>query len=227
MSQEMSVLSVFDSGRLKDPPPFWILVIKWLMLIPRIATLILLWFAFLITSILSFLAILFTAKFPPNRFDLNMHLASSTWGIGYYSLEEFIYRNWSNINWGSPLELYTTDKHSGRRFPAGRWTIDFLARDTGTNDLVIIQLNRGESSDSTVGQLLRYTSWVREKIAIEGQNVRGIIVVKKDDTAMEYSVRNLPFVEIKTYHVGFQLRLKSVRSLPAEPPIEEQSIAVY
>jgi RecB family endonuclease NucS len=83
---------------------------------------------------------------------------------------------------------------------------------------VIIQLRRGETSDSSVGQLLRYASWVREKVAAENQNVRGIIITKKADAALEYAVRNLAFVEVKTYEIDFQLKLKpTVTSIPPEP----------
>jgi len=213
MVQEIGLLSVFDSGRLKEQPSLWLLLLKWLLLTPRLAFLALLGLAFIVTNILSYIAVLFTAKFPQDKFDFSAGVGHWTWRVGFYSLEEFIYRNWSNIDWGLALELYQTDKHGGRRFPAGAWTIDFLARDRDTNDLVIIQLKRGDSSDSTVGQLLRYASWVREKVAAESQNVRGIIVTKKADAALEYAVKNLAFVEVRTYEVDFHLRLKSSKAL--------------
>jgi len=213
MAQEIGLLSVFDSGRLKERPSLWLSLLKWLLLIPRLIILLLLGLAFMVTNTLSYLAVLFTAKFPQDKFDFTAGFAHWTWRVGFYSLEEFIYRNWSNIDWGSALELYHSNKHSGRRFPAGAWTIDFLARDRDTNDLVIIQLKRGDTSDSTVGQLLRYASWVREKVAAESQNVRGIIITKKADAALEYAVKNLAFVEVKTYDVDFHLRLKPFKAL--------------
>ena len=222
MSQEIGLLSVFDSGRLKEPPSFWLSLVRWLLLIPRLIVLTLLGLAFLVTGALSFLAVLFTAKFPQGNFDCRSKFMRWTWRIGFYSLEEFIDRNWSNIDWGSTLELYKTPKHGGRRFPAGTWIIDFLARDADTDDLVIIQLRRGETSDSSVGQLLRYASWVREKVAAENQNVRGIIITKRADAALEYAVRNLAFVEVKTYEIGFQLKLQPTGALTPTEPAEKQ-----
>ena len=221
MAQEIGVLSVFDSGRLKERPSFWLSLLRLLLLTPRFVLLVLLGLVFTVANILSYLAILFAAKFPQGKFDLNARVAHWTWRVGYYSLEEFIYRNWSSIDWGSALELYQTDKHGGRRFPAGAWTIDFLARDRDTNDLVIIQLNRGDTSDSTVGQLLRYASWVREKVAAQSQNVRGIITTKKTDAALEYAVKNLAFVEVKTYEVDFHLRLKPFKALTPPEGVAE------
>ena len=94
-------------------------------------------------------------------------------------LEEFIYQNWGRINWDSKLELYETDEQNGRQFPAGTWSIDFLAIDKSTNDLVIIELKKGKTSDATVGQLLRYINWVKENVANDAQNVRGIIIAKE------------------------------------------------
>lgn len=121
-------------------------------------------------------------------------------------LEEFIHRNWQTINWGSKLELYETEDQDGRQFPAGTWSMDFLAVDRDSNDLVVIELKKGKSSDSTVGQLLRYISWVKENVAEEGQNVRGIIIARDVDEALNYAVKGLKDAQIRTYKVDFQLR---------------------
>ena len=120
-------------------------------------------------------------------------------------LEEFIYENWSNINWGSRMELYKTDEQDGRQFPAGTWSIDFLAVDKDKDDLVVVELKRGKTSDATVGQLLRYINWVKENIAGKGQGVRGIIIARDVDEALNYAIKNLEYVEVKTYKVDFRL----------------------
>ena len=120
-------------------------------------------------------------------------------------LEEFIYANWNNIKWGWKLELYKTNEQNGRQFPAGLWSIDFLAVDKENNDLVVIELKRGKTSDATVGQILRYINWVKENIADKGQNVRGIIVAKEVDDALNYAVMNQSLIAIKTYKIDFHL----------------------
>jgi len=226
MAHEIGLLSVFDSGRLKEPPSIWTSFLKWLLLVPRYIALVLLWITFLVAGIVSYLAVQFAAKFPQDNFDLKARFANWTWRVGFYSLEEFIYRNWANIDWGASLELYKTNKQDGRRFSAGSWIIDFLAYDLDSNDLVVIQLTRAETSDSTVGQLLRYISWVKEKVAENNQDVKGIIITRKDDAALEYAVRNLPFVEIKTYEVVFQMKLKPVVRASTPTAAAEQKVAV-
>lgn len=120
-------------------------------------------------------------------------------------LEEFIANNWGKINWGANLVLYETDDQSGRQFPAGKWSIDFLAMDSQNNDLVVIELKRGQTSDSTVGQILRYMAWVEENIAQSGQNVRGIIIAKEMDEALKYATKKLSCVVLKIYEVNFKL----------------------
>jgi len=120
-------------------------------------------------------------------------------------LEEFIYQNWRKINWGSNLELYGTGEQNGRQFPAGTWSIDFLAIDKSTNDLVVIELKKGKTSDATVGQIQRYVNWVKDNVADAGQNVRGIIIAKEVDEALRYGIKNLEYIDIKTYKVDFRL----------------------
>ena len=120
-------------------------------------------------------------------------------------LEEFIYENWDSINWGRKLKLYQTDELDGRQFPAGIWSIDFLAVDEGQNELVVIELKRGKTSDSSVGQLLRYVAWVRENLAEAEQPVRGVLLAHEVDEALRYAVKDLEDIDVKTYQVDFKL----------------------
>jgi predicted RNA-binding protein len=121
-------------------------------------------------------------------------------------LEEFISQNWDYIDWGSNLDLYKTDEQDGRQFPAGTWSIDFLAVDKKSNDLVVVELKRGKTSDATVGQILRYINWVKENIAESSQKVRGVIIAKEVDVALRYAVKSLDNVDVKTYVVDFKLQ---------------------
>ncbi len=107
--------------------------------------------------------------------------------------------------WGRRLRPYETPESNGRQFPAGTWSIDFLAVDEDSNDLVVIELKRGQTSDATVGQVLRYMGWVRENIAEDAQQVKGLIVCREVDDALRFAVRNLPAVSVVTYRVDFRL----------------------
>ncbi len=120
-------------------------------------------------------------------------------------LEEFIDQNWEKIDFGAPLSRYAIEDQNGRQFPAGPWSIDFLCVDKNSGDLVVIELKRGKSSDSTVGQILRYIGWVKENLAEQNQNVRGIIIAQENDSTMRYAIKDLPHVTALTYKVNFTL----------------------
>ena len=129
----------------------------------------------------------------PSEFAMEQHL------------EEFIAANWNRIGFGAPLRLYQAEGQTGRQFPAGRWSIDFLAVDANNGDFIVIELKRGRSSDAVAGQVLAYMSWVRENICTEGQKVRGMVIAKEVDDRLRYALMGQP-VSIKTYEVNFQLR---------------------
>lgn len=120
-------------------------------------------------------------------------------------LEEFIAKNWKHIHFGTNIDLYEADEQSGRQFPAGTWNIDFLCIDKSTSDFVVIELKRGKTSDATVGQILRYISWVKENLAKEGQRTKGIIIAQEVDDALRYAVREIENVRVLTYQVDFKL----------------------
>jgi hypothetical protein len=120
-------------------------------------------------------------------------------------LEEFLDQNWDNIDFGMKLEKYNTEEQSGRQFPAGPWSIDFLCINEETDDLVVVELKRGKTSDATVGQILRYIGYVRKNVARPGQKVRGIIIAKSVDDALQYALETSPDVSVLTYRVDFRL----------------------
>ena len=128
-----------------------------------------------------------------NQFALEAHL------------EEFIDHNWKHVNFGTELEKYHIDEQNGRQFPAGQWSIDFLCIDRSDDSFVVIELKRGKTSDSTVGQLLRYMGWVSENIAKADQEVHGIIIAHDVDDAMKYAVKGLKNVRVLTCQVDFKL----------------------
>jgi hypothetical protein len=127
-------------------------------------------------------------------------------------LEEFIDKNWNAIQFdGRKLKRYTTDEQNGRQFPAGLWNIDFLCVDEKTRNLVVIELKRGQTSDATVGQVLRYMSWAEENVAEKGQAVEGIIIAREIDDALRYAVKNQR-IGVLVYKVNFLL-VKPTREL--------------
>lgn len=122
-------------------------------------------------------------------------------------LEEYVVRNWENIDFGEDLELYVEeDGTTGQQYTTDVGIIDILAKDSAGN-FVVIELKRAESGYKVVGQILNYIGWVQDKLALDGQQVRGLIVVGKADKTLLSSLKPISDkVKLKEYRVTMQLK---------------------
>jgi len=69
---------------------------------------------------------------------------------------------------------------------------------------VVVELKRSKAGSSIIDQISRYMGWVKKHIAEkEGKNVRGIIVVGKKDTYLEYAAAANPLIEVKVFNITF------------------------
>ena len=82
-------------------------------------------------------------------------------------LHEFLRDNWDKTSLGHEWVLYSEagDDEAGYEYTTAVGRIDLLARHRTKPEWLVVELKRGQSSDDTVGQLLRYMGWVRMHLA--------------------------------------------------------------
>jgi hypothetical protein len=113
-------------------------------------------------------------------------------------LEDFIVENLHIIE--PDLVLYQDENgQSGRQYPTDVGTIDILCKNQ--SDFVLVELKKGRTSDQVVGQISRYIGWIKEFVAEQGQNIRGIIIVHDFDPKLKYAVRAHDNLQLKYYEI--------------------------
>ena len=122
-------------------------------------------------------------------------------------LHEFMRDNWGAIGISEEWELYEEDGEVvGYEYVAGDvGPIDLLAQHKTEPRWLVIELKRDQTSDATVGQVLRYMGWVKQNLA-SGDQVEGMIVAHSSDAMIRYALQCTCNVTVKLYEIDFRLR---------------------
>lgn len=144
-----------------------------------------------------------------NSLDLEVRDETSVVSSGLFymekQLEEFIIDNWNDSEFGKTLDLiYEDGLLKSQQYKTDIGVIDILAKDKATGSYVVIELKRNQTSDDTVGQVLRYMGWVTENL--KEKSVRGIIVAGKYDEKLYYAQNMIQAVDVFLYEVQFKLK---------------------
>lgn len=123
-------------------------------------------------------------------------------------LHEFLVDNWEATELSNDWSLLEEDGEiTGSHYSAQDvGEIDLLARHRKSGRWLVIELKRDQTSDSTVGQILRYMAWVRKNLAKAGESVKGLIICHQMDLKMRYALDGQADITCMTYEVNFLLR---------------------
>jgi hypothetical protein len=121
-------------------------------------------------------------------------------------LEDFLLDNWEHTVLGRDWDVGDGEGNDGDQYPTEVGPIDILAKHKTKPAFLVVELKRGQSSDQTVGQVLRYIGFVKKHLAKDGQAVEGLIIAHKVDKATAYAVSTLQNVKMMTYGIEFHLK---------------------
>jgi len=122
-------------------------------------------------------------------------------------LHDFLRDNWDRTEFGRDwsLEIDEGEPDSGYEYPTSVGRIDLLAKHRSKPEYLVIELKRAQTSDDTVGQVLRYMGWVEAELLESGESVRGLIIAHSVDDKLQYALRRVTDVDLKLYEVSFRL----------------------
>ena len=72
---------------LSDPPGRWLWLVKWLLLVPHYLVLAVLWVAYLALTVVAYVWVLVTGRYPEQVFAFNVGVLRWTWRVGYYGYQ--------------------------------------------------------------------------------------------------------------------------------------------
>jgi restriction system protein len=121
-------------------------------------------------------------------------------------LEDFLVANWSQSELGRQYDIYEEEGELvGQQYPSDTGPIDILAISKDKKTILVVELKKGRVSDNVVGQIQRYMGYVKDELAEENQQVKGVIIGLDDDLKIRRALSVTYNIEFYRYQVSFKL----------------------
>jgi len=142
----------------------------------------------------------------PTEIELDAISPQSAEFVLEQHLEDFMDRNWQQIDFGLPLAIWTDEEGiQGRQYPTDVGSIDFLCKNKSNGSFVVVELKKGRTSDVVIGQCQRYMGWVKGNLETEERPVYGLVIASDLDEKLRYALDVAPNISALKYRLQFQL----------------------
>jgi len=121
-------------------------------------------------------------------------------------LEDFLVQNWKQTELGRHYDIYEEDGELvGQQYQSDTGPLDILAISKDKKTLLVVELKKGRVSDNVVGQIQRYMGYVKEELAEDNQQVKGVIIAMEDDLRIKRALSVTNNIDFYRYQVSFKL----------------------
>ncbi|MCM1168886.1 MAG: endonuclease NucS [Bacteroides sp.] len=121
-------------------------------------------------------------------------------------LEEFLIKNWQYTPIGKDYRIYEEcGELIGQQYPSDTGSMDILAKSKDGKTWLVIELKKGRASDVVIGQIQRYMGFVKEELAEDYQQVKGVIIGLNADNRLIRALSVTTNIEFYAYKIDFQL----------------------
>lgn len=120
-------------------------------------------------------------------------------------LESFIVNNWDNTSLNNKYDLYVHDGKIAQQFMTRSGPLDILAISKDKKEFLVIELKKDRASDVVAGQILRYMGHIEEKIATNGETVKGLIIALEEDLNLKDALIAAKKIDFLRYQIKFEL----------------------
>ena len=121
-------------------------------------------------------------------------------------LEDFLVKNWTQTDLSETYDIFEDDEFTGRQYQTDTGPIDILAISKDRKELLVIELKKGRASDRVIGQIQRYMGYIKDEIAEDDQEVKGIIIAFEDDQRIRRALSVTNNIEFYRYRINFNLK---------------------
>ncbi len=140
-----------------------------------------------------------------NKTEAKDQQSENPWKMvfGQYTTEDYFQKylkeNWEKTPFNDEWELWDKELNAEDFETAGK--IDLIAKHRKKKSWLVVEIKKGQAPDKTVGQILRYMGWLKEKYVRNDEKVLGMILSGfPPDKNIRYAMLMTPNIDYKIYY---------------------------